>query len=408
MTASGEPRVSSGRLAGGFALPPRRLLLRAGLVVVAVVLVLLGVGTAARLQVLRPTGPYPVGRQRLTWVDSSRWESHTVDRSDQRAVGLQLWFPARVGTGQPGPYVPGLADIADGLVASGELDRLSVWGLRFVRDTARDGARISPAQRSYPVVVLSPGNATNVAFYATIAQELASRGYVVVGIDHPYQVAAVQLPDGTVASYDAAADRSVGAGSDGVAVKIQERVADVRFVLDRLAAANGSLLDGRMDLGRVGIVGHSNGGLTAAEACRRDPRLRACLNIDGQAAGGPFSASREGTAPEQPFMYLTKEAALHPELGRRFEAVGDGAYRIVVPAAEHDQFADGALFRPTLNPLARSPEHVLTVSRGFTASFFDIHLRGAGRAALDHVPAPTDVYVNVYSLGDQPPLPATG
>jgi hypothetical protein len=107
-------------------------------------------------------------------------------------------------------------------------------------------------------------------------------------------------------------------------------------------------------------------------------------------------------------MYLTKETALHPELGRRFEAAGDGAYRVVVPAAEHDHFADGALFRPTLNPLARAPEHVLTVSRGFAASFFDIHLRGAGRKALDHVPAPTDVYVNVYPLGDQPPLLASG
>jgi hypothetical protein len=42
------------------------------------------------------------------------------------------------------------------------------------------------------------------------------------------------------------------------------------------------------------------------------------------------------------------------------------------------------------------------------AAFFDIYLRGAGRKALDHVPAPTDVYVNVYPLGDQPPLPASG
>ena len=408
MTASGRPQLSRRRFSARFRLPPRRLLIRAVFAVPAVVLILLGVGMAARLQVLTPTGPYPVGRQHLTWVDSSRSETHTADQSDDRTVALQLWFPAQAGTGQPGPYLPGRADIADGLVASGELNRLSVWGLRFVRDAARDGARISPAQRSYPVVLLSPGNATNVAFYATIAQELASRSYIVVGIDHPYQVAAVQLPDGTVATYHAAADRSSGAGSDGVATKVQERVDDVRFVLDGLAATHGSLLEGRMDLGRVGILGHSNGGLTAAEACRQDPRLGACMNLDGQAAGGPFSISQQGTAPKQPFMYLTKETALHPEVGRRFEAAGDGTYRVVVPAAEHDEFADGARFRPTLNPLGRSPEHVLTVSRGFAASFFDIHLRGAGRAALGQVPAPTNVYVNVYPLGDQPPLPATG
>jgi alpha-beta hydrolase superfamily lysophospholipase len=256
--------------------------------------------------------------------------------------------------------------------------------------------------------VLSPGNATNVAFYATIAEELASHGYVVAGVDHPYQVAAVVLPDGTVASYDAVPDQlPVSERQAAVAAKIEERVADIRFVLDQLAslARDGSLLEGRLDLDQVGIMGHSNGGLAAVEACREDVRLRACLNVDGQQAGGPFSVAPGGVAPDQPFLFLTKETALHPALAERFEAAGEGAYRVVIPEARHEQFADGPLFQPALLPIGRPAERVLVTARGFAQAFFSRYLAGASPSVFSRVPAPADVYVNVYPLGGQPSLP---
>lgn len=388
-----------------WALPPRRTVLAGVGLLAAIVVALLVAATLVHLEVPEPTGAHAVGRERLMWTDDSRPEVHTEDPSDVRAVPVQIWYPAVFGTGTLGSYVPDLKALTRSLVESGELGAAQAWGLQWVRHHAYDRARVAPSEDLYPIVVISPGNATNVAFYASVAEELASRGYVVVGIDHPYQVAAVQLPDGTVADYDASWDSSLPGTGGGIEIKVEERVADVLFVLGRLAS-EASAVQGHLDLERVAAIGHSNGGLTAMEACRRSPAIDVCVNLDGQAAGGPLSTEVTGTVPDQPFLFLTKETSLHPEIHRRFETAGEGAYRVVVPDASHDDFADGALFQPGLNPGLRTEDRVVEVIRGFVAAFLDKELKGASPDVLGAVPARTDVYVNVYPLGTRPPIPA--
>lgn len=385
-----------------WALPPRRRIV-AGLGVLAAAVMVLGVAaTFVHLEVPEPTGAHAVGRERLTWTDQGRAESHTAVPSDVRHVPVQIWYPAVPDTGTLGSYVPDLEVLRSSLVASGEIGAAQAWGLQWVRHHSFDHAEVAQSNELFSIVVLSPGNLTNVGFYASIGEELASRGYVVVGIDHPYQVAAVQLPDGSVARYDASWDSSTGTG--GAERKVEERVADVAFVLEALASES-SAVRGRLDFENVAVIGHSNGGLTAMEMCRRSPAIDACANLDGQAAGGPFSTEVTAAAPDQPFLFLTKETSLHPEMHRRFEAAGEGAYRVVVPDAAHGAFADGPLFAPSLNPGARTEDRVVEVLRGFIAAFLDKELSGAPRDVMSRVPASTDVYVNVYPLGAQTPIP---
>jgi dienelactone hydrolase len=183
------------------------------------------------------------------------------------------------------------------------------------------------------------------------------------------------------------------------AARIEERKADIAFVLDTLGDGGPGLepLAGHIDLSRIGIMGHSNGGVAAAEACA-DPRIDACLNIDGQLAGGPFSARPDPVAPDKPFMYLTKESAIHPSLAALFEASGTGAFRVVVPAAAHDEFADPAMFRPRLLPTSNRADDAITVSRGLTAAFFDHTLRDAPVTVFSGLAAPTDIQIFVYPL----------
>ena len=385
---------------GNMLLPVKRALSTVAVLLVAVALA--GAGSAfLHLRVPEPTGNLAVGRQRLSWVDPARQEVHTQDPSDRRQVVATVWYPAQAGTGRPAEYVYHRAGIAAGLVSSGELSGPAVAALRFVRDPALAGAAVSDVKKAYPVVLLSPGNLTNAGFYAAIAEDLASHGYIVVGVDHPYQVAAVELQDGKVAIYDRRQDQAPAED------KIPERVADLRFALDRLAElkTRGEGIGPHADLKRVGVMGHSNGGITAVETCRVDARFGGCLNIDGQMAGGPFSSSADGPAPDQPFMFLTKETSLHPVLADRFEAAGTGAYRVVIPSAAHDQFVDGALFQPSFNPFNRTPHGVIALTRGFSRAFFDHVLLGRSERALGELQAPVDVYVNVYPLGKRSPIP---
>jgi predicted dienelactone hydrolase len=367
--------------------------------------VLLASSTWIHLEVPTLSGEHSVGRQDFVWTDPMRLEPRTQDLADHRQTGLVVWYPAESGTGSPAPYVPDLDAIKAGLVDSGEFNSIEVAGLGWVRSHSYEDAAVDPSANRYPLLVLSPGNATNVEFYGSLAEDLASNGYVVVGLNHPFQVTAMSLTDGSVAVYDTAADASP------VADKIAERVADVEFVLNKLGQeiAAGRFLDGRVDLSRVGVLGHSNGGLTAAEVCRASTAVTACLNIDGQAASGPFGTSGEPAPVGRPFMYLTKEAEIHPALAATFEESGAGTFRVVVPAATHDQFADGPLFQPGLWPLDRTADRVQTVTRGFARAFFDVFL--AGRATsqspdnvqLAIVDAPTDVFLYGYPLGVNQP-----
>jgi dienelactone hydrolase len=382
-------------------------------ILVATLAVVIGLAVAtlsswSNLGLPKPTGDYAVGRTSLVLVDPSRSEPATDAPQDFRNVPLVVWYPAQAGTGVPAAYVEDLDTLRDALVATGELTVLQVLALRWVRPHSRQGAAVAPSEASYPVLLLSPGNSTNVEFYAALAEDLASRGYVVIGMNHPYQVTATRLDDGTLARYRPDAAPAGGALAEvATRAKISERVADVKFVLDQLPALKeaGALAGGRLNLNQVGILGHSNGGITAVTACRQDTRLVACANLDGQLAGGPFGARALDQAPEQPFLFVTKETFLHPDIGERFEEAGTGAIRVVVPAAHHDDFADGPLLTPSLALLPRSARQVVGATRGLVAAFFDHTLRGRPVTVLGDIDSGTDVFVNVYPLGQKPPIP---
>jgi dienelactone hydrolase len=382
-------RISAGR-------PPWRRVIVVTLAWVTVLTTSAVGSTLAHLRVPTPTGAHAVGRLTGLLEDASRAEGGTPEATDHRRVRVVAWYPAVAGTGEPGPYLDDLEAIGDGLVASGAIGEFELAGLGMVRTSARHGAEVAAPDDRYPVVLLSPGNATNVDFYASLAEDLASHGYVVIGIDHPYQSAAVAIGD-SVAVY--AGDPPMEDAADVVTARIDERVADFGFVLERLAVDSAGLdgLAGRLDLDKVGVIGHSNGGIAAVQACD-NRRVRACINLDGQNRGGPFGARADPSAPANPFLFLTKETDLHPELAEVFEAGGSGTFRVVVPAAQHDSFTDGPLFRPRLLPVSGLAEHVTTITRGFTLAFLDHTLRGAPRDAFGEVDAQTDVQVFVYPL----------
>ena len=376
--------------------PPWRRIV-AGTAALILVLAASAVGsTLAHLHLPAPTGEYAVGRARTVLADESRGERNTTSESDLRRLRIVAWYPAIAGTGTPAAYVEDLYAIGDGLVASGSIGEFELSGLGLVTTSSRSGAEVADSSGGHPVVVLSPGNATNVDFYGSLAEDLASHGFVVIGIDHPYQSAAVALGD-TVAVY--AGDPPLSEAADVVTARIEQRVADIGFVLDRLAADGAGFadLDRQLDLDRVGVIGHSNGGLAAVEVCD-DPRVHACVNLDGQNQGGPFGTRTDSSAPANPFLFMTKETDLHPALADVFEAGGTGGFRVVVPAAEHDSFTDGALFRPRLLPTDGLAEHVTTITRGFTLAFLEHTLADGPRSAFGDVDARTDVQVFVYPL----------
>ena len=146
----------------------------------------------------------------------------------------------------------------------------------------------------------------------TQLEDLASHGYFVFGIEHPYDAYAVALnPTHVVhfakAAWDSARSRPNGAVAYQLA-QVPLRAADIRFVLDQIwrirDLPGGERFASALDLGRVGVFGHSLGGIAAASVCRFDARIRACINEDADDNGRPFDGGAAAFPIKKPFLFF--------------------------------------------------------------------------------------------------------
>ncbi|MFD9790264.1 alpha/beta hydrolase family protein [Streptomyces sp. NPDC059070] len=238
-----------------------------------------------RLTLPAPTGPHPVGTVALRLVDRARRDPWVPSRG-RRELMVSVRYPARDVRGYPrAPQMaPGEAaayDLASGLgedLPPGRVD----WAATLSH--AHTGAPASGDR--LPVVLYSPGAGDPRTLGADLCDELASHGYAVVMVDHTHDAGAVEFPNGrverTVLFDEYARARKKGPKALVAFLKkvADVRVADARFVLDRLGALPGGL-GARLDPCAIGMFGQSAGGFAAAHTLHDDRRVRAALNMDG-------------------------------------------------------------------------------------------------------------------------------
>lgn len=348
-------------------------------VTILAIIIILTLFIIPQLEIPKPTGKYIVSQTVFRWADSSRPEVLTDNSNDSREVVTIIWYPAEPGTGANAPYFSGLSAVSNALIESGEVAQWEVMGLPFIRSQNLFNAEVASNESSYPVFILSPGNGTNIEFYNILASEIASHGYIVVGLNHPYDVAAVELSNGQVAPYDKVQwSLEPSAHQAYISERIKVRTADTLFALDQLEVLNSSTdspFAGRMDLDLIAVAGHSLGGITASEACKADSRFLACLNFDGLQKGGPFSMEETADPPDQPFMFLTKEAQLHPKLIESFESTRE-SYWVVIRDASHQSFTDGPVIQPSIIPGSNEADEIMRLIQKYTMAFLDQTLKG--------------------------------
>jgi predicted dienelactone hydrolase len=324
-----------------------------------------------------PTGAHPVGTTALHLTDASRPDPWNPD-AEARELKVTLWYPTRQRDGQRAPYMtPEESELTlkGSGIAGVPPDTLSKTRTNAVKDA-------KPAGRKLPLVVLSPGFTKQVSTLTSLAEDLASRGYVVAGIDHTYENYATTFPYGRVAEC-LACDSETDPGF-GTRV-VQGRAADVSFVLDQLPSKwDGSDL---INLSRIAMVGPSIGGATAMAAMLKDSRVRAGINMDGTMYA---RIPKSGFA--RPFLLMgTKE---HTPGSRRdnswdrdWKLLTGWKRWLVLSGTEHQSFTDSPLLadalriKPTYGvlPAARSAE----LTRTYVAAFLDHHLQGKRQPLLD-------------------------
>ena len=319
-----------------------------------------------------PSVQTPIGTQTL----------HLTDHARSRELMAQLWYPAAKASRRP------FADYMEPGVAA-TFAEVPAGTLRNVRTHARLSAPL--AKGRHPVVILATGGIEPRSIYTLYAEELAARGFVVATVDHTDEARAVVFPDGRIAG-PAEIPTTLEETVDWVPRAVAVRVADTRFLLDRLEHLRG------LDLRRVGMVGHSLGGSTAAEVMLADSRVDAGVNLDGlitpapiaQGLDRPFMVINVAPTPAPPGWPFSEGYTRGP--GSLWENLRGPRYSLTLDGAGHMDFSDLAIWKAQIDaPAFReandlgpidSAEALATV-RAYVNAFFERHLRDRPAPLLD-------------------------
>ncbi|PKL28263.1 MAG: hypothetical protein CVV46_07150 [Spirochaetae bacterium HGW-Spirochaetae-2] len=309
---------------------------------------------------MQVTGSYAVGTQAYTWTDESRDETFT-DEADHRTVTVQFWYP-------------------------------------------EDG------ERPYPLVVFSHGAFGYRMSNHSTFMELASNGYVVCSIDHPFHSFMTRQVDGDRVIVDMDFLQTAMAVEHG---KIEGRrlyeleqswmalrTADMNFVLDTIlekvhtASAEGVFT--RIADDSIGVMGHSMGGATAAAIGRERSEVDAVVVLDGTMMGETIGYS-DGVEQFELQMYpKTILNVFNEDHAKQAKALGDSysntymhnrsdlSYQTVVLGSGHLNFTDLPLVSPVLANLLGTgtvdAEYCMRLTNSLVLEFFDQTLKGKGLA----------------------------
>ncbi|MEE3851255.1 hypothetical protein VZC37_12980 [Gordonia sp. LSe1-13] len=352
-----------------------------------------------------PAGPHPVGRTILRLIDHDRPDPWHPDR--RRELMVTVSYPATAADSHPlGHYVSQVF----GAAVSRYLTQTLAVPTRAenyvgLRTNAHDGAPV--AAGSFPVLLFSPGLGVPRVFGTAAAEDLASRGYIVISIDHTFEAQAVEFPGGRVVS-GITPPTDTAASQRWRTKALAARVEDTRSVIDALTDiarhddSPASLPDGlvrSIDLTRVGMFGHSLGGFTAAEAMSADPRIRAAVNLDGSLAIDDQLGSAATRGLDRPLLLLASgQVADGGALEKSWGAVrrNSTAWQrsMVLPDSGHYSFTDlQLLIPPIISQLAPElaasyigtvdPVTAYRTTVDSVDAVFDHFLRGGPPALLD-------------------------
>ena len=194
-----------------------------------------------RIDIIRPDAPslaaygdYDIGVRTIVVTDSGRVDVLNTQRGSEvaiydRSLTVEVWYPAQLASGQSrgGEYLA--------ITRNPEITaRLSGQAVRDAVPDTNAGA--------FPLVVISHGYPGNRYLMSHLGENLASKGYVAVSIDHK---------DST---YDDA---------QAFSSTLYNRPLDQRFVIESmalLAENSDSFLAGMLDANKTGVVGYSMGG----------------------------------------------------------------------------------------------------------------------------------------------------
>lgn len=300
--------------------------------------------------------------------------SHVLERTTGRPIQLRIWYPTDEDKGTS-PYLSGKSEaFSKALSEHFGVPAFLLGHFDLVKTESRIGADLSDVLPRYPVIVHSHGGVLGFPeMHTALLQDLASRGYLVIGINHTGL--------STFAVIDEAVVTSEGDEDEYAASTM---VADAEGALDWLEGLTpvndqGWLAD-RVDLSRVAYVGHGTGGEAAYDACSQSFSFSAGVSIGANLAG-------RVPLPNRPFLFFDSHGPAAAQADPLEDLEKDG-YLVKVADSGAYSFTDAPLWSPMIptrldvGPIEPRRAHVISTT--YIHAFLNASLnRGAVEPLLD-------------------------
>jgi len=350
----------------------------------------------------KPTGRYAVGVADFELTDHGRPELLCQKKScPDRKLQLRVWYPAKNTVDRAKRPYASESEVSGTMAGMAKLMSLPSEIFSHFSRVATNSVENAPVvdKQQLPVVIFSHGLYSYMWQSTALLESLASEGYLVFSIHHPYDAAAVEFSSGELLEayipeqnqlqeeiqalrkkayrevdmnkrfdfFMQYIERAYAARDSKLTRSAPQWVADQLFVADYLVEgelpAHVRTVSSRGRYDKIAFTGMSFGGSTAVAACRLSKRCAVTINLDG--ADSHFLGIN--SAPTVPTLHLAHDVHRlqqqnEPELSvntellyndfseQRFAHAGreKNLYSYIVKGSHHFAFSDASLLLPGL------------------------------------------------------------
>jgi len=328
-----------------------------------------------------PNGPYAVGITTQEYTDAQRLDIHPNTPFARRTFVVDYYYPTRaVEKATQYPYRPAFIAALKNEHAHDCFVSKFLWNRFLSGITSYAGSDVSIDVGNYPIILFVPGIGSD-AMYSVYLEELASQGYIIAVLNPTHDIKNTIFTNGTVIGLDknftqaiAQADRTKIYNYRAQAH--HEWLADLNFMVEKIKEHNKdpySMFYQKIDIDRLGVLGHSHGGAVAIDFCKSNPACKAGINMDGWT-----KTANTTQGFNKPFLFL-----LTPDLGIAdidvlLKNLGAYGHKTIIANAGHGAFSDLILLKQPLR-------YALKVNKGNSQAvaheiqkdikhFFDVHI----------------------------------
>ena len=347
-----------------------------------------------------PTGKYAVGTKTFT-IYNTRKEALDTKGDSMRHIPARIYYPTSKNT-------------TEGLTKAKSLSRSEAMGIKKIFMIPLNYDKMEAAgendsecyvdapfieDKKFPLIVFNHGYFSYIEGNSFLLIELASQGYVVLTVGHPYEGTGTDYDDGTYTIADKSlANKMYHPYWRGILAaykltkykgtlqeqaelfeefqnkyckfignRVDEWITDTNFAVEHAKKEFAQILD--LTNG-IGIAGHSQGGAVAYKVCLTDPEYTCGINIDGGLFG-----DTQGLTMNKPFMQLSCEDNENI-VTKGYINHTKPAYKVLFRDMKHMGFAD---IKYALKPGMTTGKLDADTAHKYTCKsfleFFDCYLR---------------------------------